>query len=99
MKEKGGHEGPIEQVQRLFASQLYSDGGPETDDAGRIRLDNLEMRDEIQSEIAARWDSINTENLNEMTDFTGYKSEFMRLFGFGFDSVDYEQDVDPTYPD
>jgi enoyl-[acyl-carrier protein] reductase/trans-2-enoyl-CoA reductase (NAD+) len=96
MHEKGGHEGAIEQVQRLFAQQLYKPDGPETDSAGRIRLDDLEMRPEIQNEIVARWDKITTENLDTLTDFAGYKAEFLKLFGFGLDAVDYNKDVEPV---
>ncbi len=95
MKAAGTHEGPIEQAQRLFATQLYQNSGPETDDAGRIRLDDLEMLPEIQSTIDQQWSKITTENLNELTDFKGYHSEFLKLFGFGLSGVDYEADVDP----
>jgi enoyl-[acyl-carrier protein] reductase/trans-2-enoyl-CoA reductase (NAD+) len=98
MKEKGGHEGTIEQVQRLFATQLYSGMTPRTDDAGRIRLDDLEMRPEIQNEIDLRWPLVTTDTLNEMTDFAGYKKEFLKLFGFGLAGVDYDADADPVVP-
>lgn len=94
MKEKGGHEGTIEQIQRLFATQLYGDARRETDDAGRLRLDDLEMREEIQSVINGRWSNISTENLRELTDFEGYQEEFLKLFGFGLKGVDYDADVD-----
>jgi len=95
MKEAGTHEGPIEQVQRLFATQLYKDRVPETDEAGRIRLDNLEMLPEIQAEVDEKWAKISTESLHELTDFKGYQKEFLKLFGFGLPGVDYEADVDP----
>ncbi|MCG8607370.1 bifunctional NADH-specific enoyl-ACP reductase/trans-2-enoyl-CoA reductase, partial [bacterium] len=95
-KEMGGHEGSIEQVQRLFATQLYRDGSPLTDECGRIRLDDLEMRPEIQKTIAERWTEVTTENLHELADFNGYQEEFLKLFGFGLPGVDYDADVDPA---
>ncbi|MFQ5676790.1 MAG: enoyl-ACP reductase FabV [bacterium] len=95
MKEHGTHEGPIEQMQRLFATQLYNPSGPQTDEAGRIRLDDLEMRPEIQALIDSNWSKITTENLNELTDFKGYRHEFLKLFGFEMPGVDYDADVDP----
>lgn len=96
MQEAGTHEGPIEQVQRLFATQLYTDGSPETDEAGRIRLDDLEMKPEIQNAIDEYWSKITTENLNDLTDYKGYKEGFLKLFGFGLAGVDYSADVDPV---
>ena len=98
MKESGTHEGCIEQMVRLFAEQLYrADGrGPELDAAGRIRLDNLEMAPEVQAAVAELWPQVTTENLIELTDFTGYQREFLQLFGFGVGGVDYETEVDPS---
>jgi enoyl-[acyl-carrier protein] reductase / trans-2-enoyl-CoA reductase (NAD+) len=92
MKEDGSHEGCIEQLYRLFAECLYSDS-PRLDDEGRTRVDELELRDEIQDKVIELWDKITTENIPELTDFTGYQAEFLRLFGFGIDGVDYEADV------
>lgn len=94
MKEKGGHEGTIEQIQRLFATQLFGEARRETDDAGRLRLDDLEMRKEIQNAVDESWRKITTENLHELTDFKGYQEEFLKLFGFGLPGVDYDADVD-----
>jgi enoyl-[acyl-carrier protein] reductase/trans-2-enoyl-CoA reductase (NAD+) len=96
MKEKGIHEGCIEQVQRMFATRLYSAEPPLLDDAGRIRMDDWEMRDDVQAAVDERWPKITTENLSELTDFEGYKADFLRLFGFGLSDVDYEADVDPV---
>lgn len=93
MKEKGGHEGSIEQVQRLFATRLYQNGAAQTDAEDRVRLDDLEMRAEIQAVIDENWIKVNTENLHQLTDFTGYQEEFLRLFGFGLPNVDYAADV------
>ena len=94
MKAKGLHEGCIEQIQRLFSDRLYS-GDPQLDDAGRIRIDDWEMRDEIQSAVAESWKKISNENFTELADFKGYQDEFLRLFGFGIDGVDYTAETDP----
>ena len=95
MKAKGTHEGCIEQTTRLFHTQLFSTGGPELDEAGRIRLDDWELVDDVQSEVKAKWSDITTENLNELTDFAGYREAFLQMHGFEFEGVDYEVDVDP----
>jgi enoyl-[acyl-carrier protein] reductase/trans-2-enoyl-CoA reductase (NAD+) len=89
MKQKGIHEGCIEQVYRLFSSHFEAN----RDEHGRIRLDNLEMRDDVQREVKEIWTKISTENLRELSDFEGYWSDFLRLFGFGLADVDYEKDV------
>lgn len=93
MKADGSHEGCIEQVYGLFKNSLYGDA-PIKDEEGRLRADGLEMRPEIQAAVAQMWDEVTTENLLETTDFAGYKREFLRLFGFEIDGVDYEADVD-----
>ncbi len=94
MKEKGIHEGCIEQIQRLFSTQLYNGNFIDYDDMGRARIDNLELRSDVQDAVFSLWDKINTGNLYELTDFAGYKAEFMKLFGFGVDGVDYSKDVE-----
>ena len=94
MKLDGSHEGCIEQLYRLFTECLYS-GSPRTDEEGRLRVDELEMRAEIQAKVADAWANISTENLHELTDFVGYKQEFLKLFGFEVDGVDYQADVNP----
>ncbi|MDF1656371.1 MAG: trans-2-enoyl-CoA reductase family protein [Verrucomicrobiales bacterium] len=98
MKEAGLHEGTIEQIQRLFADHLSSEGGPQLDDKGRIRIDDWEMRDNIQSAVDGAWENVTTENLSEVSDFSGYKNEFLRLFGFGLEGVDYEAETNPERP-
>ncbi len=98
MKEKGNHEGCIEQIQRLFSDHLAAVGEPQLDDKGRIRIDDWEMGDEVQADVHKLWDEVTTENLGEISDISGYKSEFLRLFGFGIDGVDYEAEADPTTP-
>ena len=95
MKERGLHEGCIEQIQRLFADRLYSGTTPQLDDAGRIRIDDWEMQPEIQAAVAALWPTVTTENLPAISDIQGYREEFMRLFGFGLPGVDYAAEVDP----
>jgi len=94
MKRDGSHEGCIEQLYRLFTESLYSDL-PRTDAEGRLRVDELELRPEIQTAVAEAWSKISTENLAELTDFVGYKHEFLKLFGFDIEGVDYDADVDP----
>jgi len=94
MKERGIHEGCIEQVDGLFRDSLYNEDR-ELDDEGRLRADGKELDPEIQAEVAAIWDQINTDNLRELSDFAGYKREFLQLFGFEIDGVDYEADVNP----
>ena len=95
MKADGSHEGCIEQVYGLFKNSLYGDA-PIKDEEGRLRADGLEMRPEIQAAVAQMWDDVTTENLLATTDFAGYKREFLRLFGFEIDGVDYDADVDPV---
>jgi enoyl-[acyl-carrier protein] reductase/trans-2-enoyl-CoA reductase (NAD+) len=95
MKERGLHEGCIEQIQRLFATRLYAGAEPVVDGDGRIHMDDREMRDEVQAAIDEAWPRITTENLWDTTDYAGYKTEFLKLFGFGLDGVDYEAEVDP----
>ena len=95
MKEDGSHEGCIEQLYRLYSECIYSDS-PRLDEEGRFRVDELELRPEIQDKVAAAWAKVTTDNLSELTDFTGYRQEFLKLFGFGLDGVDYDADVDPV---
>ena len=94
MKEKGIHEGCIGQIQRLFSTQLYNGNCLEFDDGGRVRIDNLELRDDVQKAVFDIWPKVSTENLYELTDFAGYKKEFLKLFGFGLPNVDYSKDVE-----
>jgi enoyl-[acyl-carrier protein] reductase/trans-2-enoyl-CoA reductase (NAD+) len=92
MKEKGIHEGCIEQIQRLYSKRLF-DGNLDLDAKGRIRVDDLEMREDVQSEISRLWKKATTENLSEIGDLEGYSKEFFKLFGFKVDGVDYDADV------
>ena len=94
MKEKGDHEGPMEQAQRLYGTKVYGAGGIRADENRFIRLDDLEMKPETQAAVMRAWDSISTETLRTSSDFDGYRSAFLRLFGFEVPGVDYEADVD-----
>jgi enoyl-[acyl-carrier protein] reductase / trans-2-enoyl-CoA reductase (NAD+) len=94
MKEQGIHEGCIEQIQRLFYTRLF-DGEFVTDDAQRIRMDDWELRESVQQACRDLWPQVTTENLPELTDYRGYKDEFLKLFGFGWEGVDYDADVNP----
>ncbi|UPG88636.1 trans-2-enoyl-CoA reductase family protein [Luteibacter aegosomaticola] len=97
MKAKGLHEGCIEQINRLFHDRLYrTDGKPaETDPEGRVRLDDWELRDDVQAECKALWPKVTTANLFAETDYAGYKHEFIKLFGFEAKGVDYDKDISP----
>jgi enoyl-[acyl-carrier protein] reductase/trans-2-enoyl-CoA reductase (NAD+) len=93
MKEQGIHEGCIEQVQRLFASKLYTGTVPETDEKHRLRLDDWELRDDVQNACREIWAQINDNNINKLTDYQGYKVDFLRLFGFALAGIDYNADM------
>jgi enoyl-[acyl-carrier protein] reductase/trans-2-enoyl-CoA reductase (NAD+) len=96
MKEKGIHEGCIEQTYRLFADRLYASDGVPLDAEGRIRIDDWELREDVQEEVAKLWAEVTTENIEQITDLEGYRREFFQLFGFETDGIDYEADVDPV---
>jgi enoyl-[acyl-carrier protein] reductase/trans-2-enoyl-CoA reductase (NAD+) len=98
MKARGTHEGCIEQMQRLFATQLYSGQGLQFDSGGRVRVDDLEMNPDVQAEIARVWPQVETENLATLTDIAGYRAEFLKLFGFGLPGIDYNADIEPHIP-
>jgi enoyl-[acyl-carrier protein] reductase/trans-2-enoyl-CoA reductase (NAD+) len=97
MKEKGTHEGCIEQVYGLYKDSLYGNA-PHLDDEGRLRADYKELDPEVQAQVQQLWDQVTSENIYSLTDFAGYKTEFLRLFGFEIDGVDYEADVNPDVP-
>ena len=93
MKAEGIHEGCIEQIQRLYQQRLYTGQAVPTDDKGRIRIDDWEMREDVQAKVAALWKESTTESLPEIGDLAGYKQDFLNLFGFGFEGVDYLADA------
>ena len=94
MKAAGTHEGCIEQVDGLFRDSLYG-SEPLLDAEGRLRADGKELDPAVQDEVVNLWNQVTSENLAELTDFAGYQREFLRLFGFEVDGVDYQADVDP----
>ncbi len=93
MKAEGIHEGCIEQIQRLYQQRLFTGNAVPTDDQGRIRIDDWEMRSDVQERIAKLWIESTTESLVELGDLAGYKQDFLNLFGFGFEGVDYLADA------
>ncbi|MDA9555875.1 trans-2-enoyl-CoA reductase family protein [Vibrio sp.] len=98
MREEGLHEGCLEQISRMFSQRLYKDDGSaaEVDEENRLRLDDWELRDNIQQHCRDLWPQITADNLKELTDYVEYKEEFLSLFGFGVDGVDYDADVSPA---
>ncbi|MGL4224071.1 enoyl-ACP reductase FabV [Vibrio misgurnus] len=97
MREQGVHEGCIEQIYRMFSQRLYKPDGSaaEVDEDNRLRLDDWELRDDIQQHCRELWPQITTENLRQLTDYDMYKEEFIKLFGFGIEGIDYDADVNP----
>ncbi|ODQ00033.1 enoyl-ACP reductase FabV [Salinivibrio sp. SS2] len=98
MRQEGVHEGCMEQIHRMFTQRLYKDdnSAPEVDSENRLRLDDWELRDNIQQHCRDLWPQITTDNLSELTDYKEYKAEFLKLFGFGVEGVDYEADISPV---
>ena len=94
MKQAGSHEGCIEQTTRLYDTQLYGGGDLRLDDAGRIRMDELELADDIQQFVADNWSAVAAENLDSLTDFDGYRRAFLELHGFEVEGTDYSLDVE-----
>lgn len=95
MKEQGSHEGCIEQIEGLFRESLYGTA-PALDDEGRLRADRRELDPAVQAAVGELWTQVSTDNLSELSDFAGYRREFLQLFGFEVDGVDYDADVDPA---
>ena len=95
MKEQGSHETCIEHIDRLFASQLQPAANMRLDEAGRIRVDDLELAEVVQAEVKRRWPLVSTENLPQLGDLAGFREDFLMIFGFGIEGVDYQADVDP----
>ena len=95
MKDAGTHETTLDHIQRLFRDQLYGAGSRNVDEVGRIRVDDRELAAAVQDEVKRRWPIIATENLDRLADLAGYRSDFLKIFGFGLEGVDYDADVDP----
>ena len=93
MKEAGIHEGCIEQIQRLYSERLYTGKKIPIDEKGRIRIDDWEMGEDIQSKVSGLWEQATTETLPQIGDLKGYRSDFLSLFGFGLEGIDYNADV------
>ncbi|WP_395341401.1 enoyl-ACP reductase FabV [Ningiella sp. W23] len=94
MKQEGTHQGCIEQIVGLFDQRLYA-ASPPTDDMNRYRMDGIETNEATQAKIKVLWDKVSQDNFHELSDYAGYHSDFLNLFGFAFEGVDYEVDVDP----
>ncbi|MAD54788.1 enoyl-ACP reductase FabV [uncultured Idiomarina sp.] len=94
MKEEGTHEGCIEQIYRLFTEGLYEEN-PSLDEAGRLYMNGYETNEKTQAKVEALWDQVTQDNFHELADYAGYHQDFLHLFGFGFDNVDYDADVNP----
>ncbi|MCW3171023.1 enoyl-ACP reductase FabV [Shewanella subflava] len=98
MREEGLHEGCMDQIYRMFSERLYRADGqsPAVDESNRLRLDDWELREEIQKHCRDLWPQVTTENLSDLTDYREYKEEFLKLFGFGIEGIDYDADVNPN---
>ena len=98
MKQQGLHEGAIEQMQRLFREQLYRDDGraAQLDEAGRLRLDDRELGAGVQQACKELWPRVDARNFMEITDYAGYKRDFLKLFGFAREDLDYEANAAPN---
>jgi len=94
MKADGTYEGCIEQIQSLFNENLYNDS-PRFDEAGRLSQNYKELEDSVQDRVQEIWDTVDTDTIDELTDYVGYHNEFLKLFGFGIESVDYDEDISP----
>jgi enoyl-[acyl-carrier protein] reductase/trans-2-enoyl-CoA reductase (NAD+) len=95
MKEMGLHEGTIEQIYRLFHDRLYSGDTVPVDEEGRIRIDDWEMRDDVQQRVKELFETVDEGSLRELTDIDAYQNQFLRIHGFGVEGVDYDEDVEP----
>jgi len=94
MKSDGTYEGCIQQISNLFQENIFSDS-PRLDDQGRFRQNYKELEDSVQKRVTDIWNTVETETIDELTDYIGYHQEFLKLFGFGIDGVDYDADVSP----
>jgi enoyl-[acyl-carrier protein] reductase/trans-2-enoyl-CoA reductase (NAD+) len=95
MKEMAVHEDCIRHIDRLFRSRVYDGTQARFDDVGRVRIDDGELRPDVQAEVRRRWAIVNTENIAEVSDLAGFRRDFLRIFGFDAAGVDYDADVSP----
>ncbi|MEC8327939.1 MAG: enoyl-ACP reductase FabV [Pseudomonadota bacterium] len=95
MKEDGTYEGTIEQINGLFRENLYGDN-PRFDEGGHLFQNYKELEDDVQARVQTIWDTVDSDSIDELTDYVSYHNEFLKLFGFGIDSVDYDADVNPV---
>lgn len=95
MKEDGTYEGVIQQISGLFKENLTSNS-PRFDEGGHLFQNYKELEDDVQERVQSIWDSVDTDSIDELTDYKGYHQEFLHLFGFDYDNVDYDQDVNPN---
>ena len=95
MKDAGNHEDCLAHIDRLFRTGLYPDREAGLDEVGRLRMDDFELSQPVQEEVVRRWPLVATDNLHELGDLEGVRNDFLGIFGFGVDGVDYEADVDP----
>ncbi|MCX7085747.1 MAG: trans-2-enoyl-CoA reductase family protein [Methylococcales bacterium] len=95
MKAEGTDEHCIEQIERLFSECLYTDT-PRIDEANRYRVDEKELEPHVQSQVEAIWEAVTEENIAELADYKAYSSDFLKLFGFGIDGIDYDADINPS---
>ena len=94
MKQQGTHENCIQHIHRLFQEELYGTKEKRLDEKGRIRMDNHELDEQVQAAVSEAWSSIDSSNVKALADIEGFRSDFMRIFGFGIDNVDYDADQD-----
>ena len=96
MKKQGVHEDCVRHIYRLYATQIATGAAQRLDEAGRIRVDDVELSESVQGEVKRRWGLVGTENLAELGDLPGFREDFLKIFGFGFAGVDYAEDLDPA---
>lgn len=95
MKKRGTHEGCQQQMSRLFTQKIFGDAGIVTDENHMIRMDDYELEENLQKELKEAWKKVNADNLREYADIEGYWEDFYHMFGFGYDNIDYTQDITP----
>ena len=98
LKERGEYEGPQEQILRLFRDHIGPGQEPSVDSEGRIRVDDLELQDEVQQRVVELWQQVTSENVEQLTDYAGYRRDFEQLFGFGVAGVDYDAPTEVDRP-